>query len=57
MCKELFLEKFKMGLFNDVGDQNIHGQLGPPGPPGPGFNKTSDGNYDAEDKKLCVEVC
>ena len=27
------------------------GFLGPQGPPGPGFKKTSDGNYDAEDKK------
>ena len=32
--------------------KNIHSQPGPPGPPGPVFKKTSDGNYDAEDKKL-----
>ena len=53
-----------MGLFNDVGDQTIHRQPGPEGragpkgparpqgPPGVGFKKTSDGNYDAEEKKL-----
>ena len=53
-----------MGLFNDVGDQTIHrqpgpeGRAGPKGPAGPqgspglGFKKTSDGNYDAEEKKL-----
>ena len=53
-----------MGLFNDVGDQTIHrqpgpeGPAGPQGPPGPtgpeepDFKKTSDGNYDAEEKKL-----
>ena len=43
------------GLFNDVGDHTIHGQqgpAGPQGPPSPGFKKTSDGNYDAEDKKF-----
>ena len=48
-----------MGAFNifiDY-DENIYtlARLGPPGPaepPGPGFKKTSDGNYDAEDKKL-----
>ena len=56
MCKELFLDKSKMGLFNDAGDQTIHrqpgppGPLGPQGPSGPGFKKTSDGNYDAENK-------
>ena len=53
--QKIFLENFKMGLFNDVGDQTIHrqpGPAGPQGPPGPGFKKTSDGNYDAEDKKL-----
>ena len=62
--QRLFLESFKMGLFNDVGDQTIHRQPGPEGPAGPqgppdptgpgglGFKKTSDGNYDAEDKKL-----
>ena len=53
-----FLENSKMSLFNYVGDQTIHRQPGPPGPPGPqgpsglSFNKTSDGNYDAENKKL-----
>ena len=53
-----------MGLFNDVGNQTIHrqseqagpegptGPAGPQGPPGPGFKKTSDGNHDAEEKKL-----
>ena len=51
-----FLDKSKMGLFNDAGDQTIHrqpgppGPLGPQGPSGPGFKKTSDGNYDAENK-------
>ena len=53
-----FLENSKMSLFNYVGDQTIHRQPGPPGPPGPqgpsglSFNKTSDGNYDAANKKL-----
>ena len=57
MCKES-LESFKMGLFNDIGDQTYHrqpgpaGPEGPQGPAGPGFKKTSDGNYDAEEKKL-----
>ena len=56
--QRIFLENFKMGLFNDVGDQTIHrqsgpeGPAGPQGPPGPGFKKISDGNYDAEEKKL-----
>ena len=62
--QRIFLENFKMGLFNDVGDQTIHrqpkpeGPAGPQGPPGstgqegPGFKKTSDGNYDAKEKKL-----
>ena len=49
-----------MDLFNDVGDQTIHRQPGPAGPQGPpGFKKTSDGNYDAEEKKTgkSPEVC
>ena len=33
------------------------GLPGPQGPPGPGFKKTSDGNYDAEDKKLANQKC
>ena len=78
VVQRIFLESFKMGLFNDVGDQTIHrepgpegpagperpaGSQGPPGPTGPeepGFKKTSDGNYDAEEKKLAnksQEVC
>ena len=55
-----------MGLFNDVGDQTIHRQPGPAGPEGParpagpqgppGFKKTSDGNYDAEDWQISRSV-
>ena len=40
-----------MGVFKNY-DTNSYSKQGPPGPPGPGFKKTSDGNYDAEDKKL-----
>ena len=69
--QRIFLESFKMGLFSDVGDQTIDRQpvpegragpeepAGPQGPPGLGFKKTSDGNYDAEEKKTgkSPEVC
>ena len=37
-----------MGVFKN-NDKNSYSKQGPPGP---GFKKTSDGNYDAEDKKL-----
>ena len=58
MCKEFLWRYLKMGVFknNFIDDKNIHSQ---PGPPGPGFKKTSDGNYDVEDKKTSKspEVC
>ena len=48
MCKEFFWRDLKWVCLKIMIKTVIVKQ----GPPGPGFKKTSDGNYDAEDKKL-----
>ena len=51
--QRFFMENFKMGLFNNVRDQNNHpGPLGPRGPPRRGLLLDDDGNPDFTSKRL-----